>query len=316
MAILLNNMFTLRNMSRIKHPEKQYLELVKHVLENGYKEKGRNGNVLTHIGAAMRFPLYEEDTRSKNYNKPIMPLMTTKRLAWKTCLKELLWFMKGETDNGLLREQGVKIWNDNGTREFLDSRGLERYKEDDLGPVYGHQWRHFNAPYYTSKFNYKGMGVDQLNNVVTQLKNEKNSRRIIMSAWNPCQLNDMALPPCHVLSQFHVVDNNKLICTMYQRSADIGLGLPFNIASYSFLTHILAHHCGLKAAELIHFIGNAHIYEDHIDALNTQLENPFPERYPLIKIKEQRDEIDEYEMDDFKIVGYVSSKKINMKMRA
>lgn len=308
-------MFTLRNMSIIKHPEKQYLDLVKHILEYGYKEKGRNGNVLTHIGGAMRFPLYEQDTRSKNYNKPIMPLMTTKRLAWKTCLKELLWFMRGETDNGLLKEQGVKIWNDNGTREFLDSRGLERYKEDDLGPIYGHQWRHFNAPYHTSKFNYKGMGVDQLNKVVGDLKFHKNSRRIIMSAWNPCQNAEMALPPCHVLSQFHVVDGDKLICTAYQRSADVGLGLPFNIASYSFLTHILAHHCGLKAAELIHFVGNAHIYEDHVEALEKQLEN-FPERYPLIDIWKKRDTIDEYEIEDFKIVGYVSNKKINMEMRA
>ena len=250
-------MFTLRNMSRIKHPEKQYLELVDHILKHGYKEKGRNGNVLTHIGAAMRFQLYDEDRNEK----PIIPLMTTKRLAWRTCLKELLWFMKGHTDNALLQEQDVKIWNGNASREFLDSRGL-RYEENDLGPIYGHQWRHFNAPYYTRKFNYRGMGVDQLNWVVNQLKNDKNSRRIILSAWNPCQLNEMALPPCHVMSQFHVVNDDKLICTLYQRSADVGLGLPFNIASYSFLTHILAHHCGLKAAELIHYVGNAHIYED------------------------------------------------------
>ena len=125
----------------------------------------------------------------------------------------------------------------------------------------------------------------------------------------------MALPPYHVLSQFHVVDGDKLICTAYQRSADVGLGLPFNIASYSFLTHILAHHCGLKAAELIHFVGNAHIYEDHVEALEKQLEN-FPERYPLIDIWKKRDTIDEYEIEDFKIVGYVSNKKINMEMRA
>ena len=161
-------MFTLRNMSRIKHPEKQYLELVDHILKHGYKEKGRNGNILTQIGATMRFQLYDEDRN----NKPIMPIMTTKRLAWKTCLKELLWFMRGETDNNTLKNQGVKIWNDNASREFLDSRGL-RYEENDLGPIYGHQWRHFNAPYYTSKFNYRGMGVDQLNWVVEQLKNDK-----------------------------------------------------------------------------------------------------------------------------------------------
>ena len=260
-------MFTLRNMSRIKHPEKQYLELVDHILKHGYKEKGRNGNILTHIGSTMRYQLYDEDRN----DKPIMPIMTTKRLAWKSCLKELLWFMRGETDNNILKSQGVKIWNDNATREFLDSRGLTRLKEGDLGPVYGHQWRHFNAPYYTSKFNYRGIGVDQLNRVVYDLKNDKYSRRNIMSAWNPLQLNEMALPPCHVLSQFHVVDEDKLICTLYQRSADVGLGLPFNIASYSFLTHILAHHCGLKASELIHFVGNAHIYEEHIEPLKKQL---------------------------------------------
>ena len=304
-------MFTLRNMSRIKHPEKQYLELVDHILKHGYKEKGRNGNVLTQIGSTMRFQLYDEDRN----DKPIMPLMTTKRLAWKSCLKELLWFMRGETDNNILKSQGVKIWNDNASREFLDSRGLTRMKENDLGPVYGHQWRHFNAPYYTSKYNYGGMGVDQLSRVVKDLKNDKYSRRIIMSAWNPCQLNEMALPPCHVLSQFHVVGEDKLICTLYQRSADVGLGLPFNIASYSFLTHILAHHCGVKASELIHFVGNAHIYEEHIEPLKKQLENE-PELFPILRIKEKREYIDDYQVEDFVISGYVSHKKINMKMRA
>jgi thymidylate synthase len=298
-------------MSRIKHPEKQYLELVDHILKHGYKEKGRNGNVLTQIGSTMRFQLYDEDRN----DKPIMPLMTTKRLAWKSCLKELLWFMRGETDNNILKSQGVKIWNDNASREFLDSRGLTRMKENDLGPVYGHQWRHFNAPYYTSKYNYGGMGVDQLSRVVKDLKNDKYSRRIIMSAWNPCQLNEMALPPCHVLSQFHVVGEDKLICTLYQRSADVGLGLPFNIASYSFLTHILAHHCGLKASELIHFVGNAHIYEEHIEPLKKQLENE-PELFPILRIKEKREYIDDYQVEDFVISGYVSHKKINMKMRA
>jgi thymidylate synthase len=300
-------------MSRIKHPEKQYLELVDHILKHGYKEKGRNGNVLTHIGAAMRFQLYDEDRN----NKPIMPLMTTKKMAWKTCLKELLWFMRGETDNTILQQQDVRIWDNNASREFLDFNGLTDNNVNDLGPIYGHQWRHFNAPYVDCDIDYTGYGEDQLQNIVNCLKDKKrrNSRRLIMSAWNPCQLNQMVLPPCHVLSQFHVVDNDKLICTLYQRSADVGLGLPFNIASYSFLTHILAHHCGLKASELIHFIGNAHIYEDHIEPLKEQLDE-FPELYPTLEIKDKKENIYDYEVSDFDINDYIYSKKINMKMRA
>jgi len=260
----------------------------------------------------MRFQLYDEDRE----NKPIIPLMTTKKMAWKTCLKELLWFMNGDTDNKTLQKQGVNIWDANATREFLDSRGL-KYREGDLGPIYGHQWRHFNAHYYAANYNHTGIGVDQLGQLVRNLKDteKRNSRRMILTAWNPCQLSEMALPPCHVLSQFHVVDDDKLICTVYQRSADVGLGLPFNIASYSFLTHILAHHCGLKARELIHFIGNAHIYEDHIEPLKKQLEE-FPEIYPTLEIKDIKEKIDDYKIEDFEIKDYKFGKKINMKMRA
>lgn len=306
-------MFTLRNMSRLKHPEKQYLELVDHILKHGYKEKGRNGNVLTHIGAAMRFQLYDEDRG----NKPIVPLMTTKRMPWKSCLKELLWFMRGDTDNTILQQQGVNIWNGNSSREFLDSVGLRDNMVNDLGPIYGHQWRHFNAYYLDCDVDYTGYGEDQLQNIVDCLKDKeyRKSRRMVMSAWNPCQMQQMALPPCHVLSQFHVVNEDKLICTVYQRSADVGLGLPFNIASYSFLTHIMAHHCGLKASELVHFIGNAHIYEDHIEPLKEQLEE-YPKLYPTLEIKDKKDEIDEYEIEDFDIKDYNFSKKINMEMRA
>ena len=178
--------------------EKQYIKLVKNVLTNGQKENGRNGNVLSSIGHQMTFDLRDNQ----------IPFVTTKRLAWKSCLKELLWFIRGETNNEILQKQNVKIWNGNASREFLDSRGLNHLKENDLGPVYGHQWRYFNAPYTTCNENYKGKGIDQLSNVITQLKDpvEKYSRRIILSSWNPCQLNEMALPPCHVLFQFNVLD--------------------------------------------------------------------------------------------------------------
>lgn len=292
--------------------EFQYLSLLKNIINNGVMEKGRNGITYTQIGGMMRFSL-------KNNQ---IPIMTTKKMAWRVCLKELLWFMNGDTNNELLQEENVKIWNDNATREFLDSRGLYHLRENDLGPVYGHQWRFWNAP-YSREFgcfeDYKGKGIDQLQNIIDDLNESKitgeTSRRMIMTAWNPEQIDEMALPPCHVLSQFHITEGNQLSCTLYQRSADMGLGVPFNIASYSFLTHILAKHCDLEAKEFIHFIGNAHIYDDHIDSLEEQIENE-PYDPPNLIISEKKEKIEDYKFDDFIIENYNYHKPIKMKMRA
>lgn len=287
-----------------------YLNLVRNIIKHGAKEVGRNGTTYTKVGAMLRFSL-------KNQK---IPLLTTKKLAWRVCLKELLWFINGDTNNNLLKEQNVKIWNGNGTRKFLDSRGLNYLKENDLGPVYGHQWRFWNAPYsreFGCSEDYKGKGIDQLQNVIDEINRSKEtgeaSRRIIMSAWNPEQLDEMALPPCHVLSQYHLV-NNKLSCTLYQRSGDVGLGVPFNIASYSFLTHLLAKHCGLEAGQFVHFIGNAHIYDDHIEPLKLQLNNE-PYDFPNLEIKEKRENIDDYKFEDFEVKDYKFHKVIKMDMR-
>jgi thymidylate synthase len=240
------------------HDENQYLRLIGDILDNGEMVTGRNGDTKAVFGAAMHFDL----------KHGVIPLLTTKRVAVKTCFKELLWFIKGCTDNKKLKAEGVHIWDDNGSREFLDSRGLTNLEEDDLGPVYGHQWRHFNASYGTCDSDYGGQGVDQLAYVIDCLKDpaKRSSRRILMSAWNPCQIDEMALPPCHVMCQFNVI-GNQLSCSLYQRSGDVGLGVPFNIASYSMLTHLLAHHCGLEANEFVYYLGNAHIYDDHIAPL-------------------------------------------------
>ena len=288
--------------------EYQYLKLINKIINKGFLEKGRNGNTIGLIGEQMRFPLEN--------NK--MPLITTKKLAWKSCLKELLWFIKGDTSNETLQNQNVKIWNGNASREFLDSRGLTYLAENDLGPVYGHQWRFYNARYYDCHTNYKNKGIDQLQNVIDGIIESKetgiSSRRLILNAWNPQQLNEMALPPCHVLSQFFVQDN-KLSCALYQRSGDVGLGIPFNIASYSFLTHLLAKHCDLEAKEFIHFIGNAHIYEDHKEALLDQV-NRKPKKEPTLEIIKQRENIDDYVFTDFKIKNYNHDEIIKMEMRA
>lgn len=298
--------------------EYQYLQLLENIIENGTWEEGRNGITKSIFGNMMRFSLKD--------NK--IPILTTKKTSWKTCLKELLWFIRGETDNYFLNEQGVYIWDANASRKFLDSRGLHDYPEGILGPIYGRQWRDFNGPYdvcnckpfqncHCNSLKKRDDRIDQLQDIIDALKDpiKRTSRRLIMTAWNPCQLDDMALPPCHVMCQFNVHDGNKLSCAMYQRSVDTMLGQPFNIASYSFLTHIIAKHCRLEAYELVYFMGNCHIYEDHIEYAKTQIiKEPYP--FPTVSIKQIREKIEDYQVDDFEIHNYQHHETIKMKMVA
>jgi thymidylate synthase len=288
------------------HQEQQYLDLIKNILDNGTWEEGRNGRTKSVFGNMMRFDL----TNGK------IPILTTKKTAWKTCLKELLWFIRGETDNKLLQDQGVHIWDGNTTREFLDSRGLN-YREGLIGPGYGFQWRNFNASYDKETGGPSEKGIDQLQQIIDALKDpaQRTSRRLVMTAWNPCQLNEMALPPCHILCQFNVHDGNKLSCSLYQRSCDTALGASFNIASYSFLTHLLAKHCGLVAYEFVYFIGNCHLYEDHVEPMRAVLDK-VPFKFPTVLIKEVRENIGDYIVDDFMIDGYQSHELVKMKMVA
>ena len=275
-----------------EYQETQYLNLVRTILRDGSHESTRNGNVLSIFGHSMRFQLKDG----------ILPLLTTKKMAWKSCFKELMWFVRGETDNKILQSQDVHIWDGNASRDFLDERGLFHHKEGDLGPIYGFQWRHWNAPYdgcyNTNGEGYGGgKGIDQLSELIIALKNKetRNSRRLVISSWNPEQLDEMALPPCHILMQFHVKNNTHLSCSLYQRSGDVGLGVPFNIASYSMLTHLIAKHCDLIADEFVYFLGNAHIYEEHIEPLQLQLtRNPRP--FPKIKIIKQHEHIEDYDL--------------------
>ena len=296
------------NIQKYSHEEYQYLHLLENILNNGFWEQGRNGKTKSIFGQSMRFSL-------KNGK---IPILTTKKTAWKTCLKELLWFIHGETDNKILKEQGVHIWDANGSREFLNSRGLTDYDVDELGPIYGRQWRYFNADCDVNGKKVEGSnGVDQLQQIINALKdpNQRTSRRLVMSAWNPCQIKNMALPPCHVLCQFNVHNGNKLSCSLYQRSADEFLGQPINIASYSFLTHLLANHCGLEAYEFVYFVGNCHIYENAIDACKLQITRE-PFEFPTVSIKEVKKNIYDYQVEDFEIHNYKSYGAIKVEMVA
>lgn len=301
------NKVNILDVSKPLHDENQYLKLVSDVLREGVMENGRNGNVLTIFGSAMHFSLKDNT----------IPLLTTKKLAWKTCLRELLWFIRGQTSNELLKKQNVHIWDGNASRDFLDGRGLNNLKENDLGPVYGHQWRHFNAKYTDCNTDYTGQGIDQLDYIIKSLKDpkERTSRRLVMSAWNPCQLNEMALPPCHVLCQFNVTNGNKLSCSLYQRSCDLGLGAGFNISSYSFLTHLIAHHCNLEVLDFYYYLGNCHIYEQHIEPLREQILRE-PYKFPKILIKNKYEHIISYNVDDFEILDYDFHPVIKMEMIA
>jgi len=289
------------------HEEYQYINLLKDIIEHGTIELGRNGNVHATIGSAMHFSL--ENGK--------MPILTTKKTAWKTCLKELLWFIRGDTSNKRLNDIGVHIWDANTTREFLDSRGLEQYTEGTVGPLYGFQWRNWNASYEGCDADYSGKGIDQLQNVIDTLKDpiKRSSRRMVISAWNVEQLDSGCLPPCHVLMQFNVVDGNKLSCCLYQRSKDEALGCPFNIASYSFLVHLLAKHCDLVLYEFINYGGNCYIYSNHIEPMKEQItRKPYP--FPTLEIVNKRENINDYVIEDFKLSNYEYHSPIKMKMVA
>ena len=261
---------------------KQYLDLVKHVLENGNNKEDRTGTGTKSVfGYQMRFDL------SKGF-----PMVTTKKLHLKSIIHELLWFIKGDTNIKYLQDNGVKIWND-----WADENG-------DLGPVYGHQWRNWNSD-----------DIDQLQEVITTIKNNPDSRRMLVAAWNPSVLpdtsvsfsenvanNKAALPPCHAFFQFYVADG-KLSCQLYQRSADIFLGVPFNIASYALLTMMIAQVCDLEAGDFVHTFGDAHIYNNHKEQFDLQLSRD-TKTLPTMKINPDVKNIEEFTFDDFELINY------------
>ncbi|XP_053675041.1 thymidylate synthase [Anopheles nili] len=283
--------------------EEAYLQLIKDIINRGSKRLDRTGvGTLSIFGSQLRFSLRNN----------AMPLLTTKKVFFRGVAEELLWFIRGSTNAKELQSKGIRIWDGNSTREYLDSCGFIDREEGDLGPVYGFQWRHFGAKYKTCHDDYTGQGIDQLTDVINKIKNNPNDRRIIMSAWNPSDIPNMALPPCHCLAQFFV-DNGELSCQMYQRSADVGLGVPFNIASYSLLTHMIAHVTGLKAGEFIHTTGDTHIYMNHVDALREQIERR-PDEFPIIQFKRTVESIDDFDFADFQIINYNPQSAIKMQM--
>ena len=261
---------------------KQYLDLMKHVMDNGTVKTDRTGTGTKSVfGYQMRFDL------AKGF-----PCVTTKKLHLKSIIHELLWFLKGETNIKYLNENGVKIWD-----EWAD-------KNRDLGHVYGYQWRSWPTP--------DGKHIDQIQKVIEQLKETPNSRRIIVSAWNVSEIESMALPPCHTFFQFYVA-NNKLSCQLYQRSADIFLGVPFNIASYALLTMMMAQVCNLEVGEFIHTLGDAHIYSNHFDQTKLQLSRE-PKILPKMIINKNVKNIFDFVFDDFDLTDYQSHPHIKGKV--
>lgn len=282
---------------------KQYLDLCRYVLENGQEKNDRTGTgTISTFGYQMRFDLGEG-----------FPLLTTKKVHMKSITHELLWFISGDTNIRPLVLNNVRIWNEWPYEKFKQSSDfksetleefVERIKEDekfalkygDLGPVYGKQWRDFG-------------GVDQLAQVIDQIKTNPDSRRLIISAWNPPLIEQMALPPCHMFMQFYVSKDKKLSCQLYQRSADIFLGVPFNIASYALLVYLIADVCGLEPGEFVHTLGDAHIYSNHLQQIQTQLKrDPYP--LPKLVLKNHYDNIEDYKYEDIEIVDYKSHPRI------
>jgi len=275
------------------HEEFQYLHLLRNIIDNGVERSDRTGiGTRSIFGAQMRFSLCDGS----------FPLLTTKRIFFRGVVEELLWLINGSTNSKVLSEKGVKIWDANSSREFLDSRNLRCYEEGDLGPIYGFQWRHYGAQYIDMHTDYTGQGVDQLRQCIETIRTNPNDRRIVMTAWNPVALPKMVLPPCHMFCQFYVA-NNKLSCLMYQRSCDMGLGVPFNIASYALLTCMMAHVCDLQPGEFVHTFGDAHVYLNHVESLKQQLQRT-PRPFPKLHISGDNKDIEKFKFEDFELKGY------------
>lgn len=295
--------YTFKKYTRRNQDEEQYLELVARIIHEGIPRKDR-----TNIGTLSLFAERLEFNLEHSF-----PLLTTKKMFWKGVVEELLWFISGSTDAKQLQKRGVRIWNANSSREFLDKRGLTEYREGDIGAGYGFQWRHFGAEYKGCDEDYTDQGVDQLKKIIDEIKKNPTSRRLYMSAWNPKDEPKMSLPPCHLGVQFYIDNDKGLYCQMYQRSADSFLGLPFNIASYALLTKMIAHVTGLKAKKLIICLGDTHIYQNHIDQCKKQLHRQ-PYRFPYVILNSEIKNIDQFTSSDIQLKDYYCHPPIKASM--
>lgn len=289
--------------------ELPYLELVKDIIRKGHERLDRTGvGTKGLFGKQIRFDI------SKN-----IPILTSKYISWKSVIKELLWFLKGSTNANELNKEGVKIWNGNTTRDFLDKRGLDNYQIGDIGPMYFFQIYHFNAEYYGFNHNYENQGFNQMEILYNGLKNDPFSRRHLLTTYNPIAIEKSVLAPCHgIVIQFYVEEYNNekyLSCHMYQRSVDVFLGLPFNILSYAVLTHIIAFQLDMIPKELIISTGDTHIYKNHIEQIKKQLGNDLY-AFPILKLNNciKTKKLSQINIEDFDIIGYFSNEKIKGEM--
>jgi len=272
--------------------EQQYLALMKRILETGHERKGRNGTVKSVFGASLECDLRDG-----------FPLLTTKKMFWKGIVAELAWFLRGSTNVDELRSQKVHIWDGNS-------------KGSDAGPVYGFQWRHFGAEYSDCYANYSGQGIDQIGDIIRMIRETPTTRRLVLSGWCPPQQQQMCLPPCHVLYQFYVEGDGRLSVQMYQRSSDVFLGLPFNIASTALLLTLIAHQTGLQAGRVLIQVGDAHIYEEHIFACREQLTRT-PGPLPMVILnRSNSDDLWHVESADVQLNNYSSAGRLTAPMKA
>lgn len=299
--------------------EKQYLNLVDTVLQYGNIKDDRTGTgVKSLFGAQWRFQLTPifPDPNDKEVFYILFPLLTTKKVFWRGVAEELFWIISGSTDTRILTKKGIHIWDNDTSRETLDKRGFKDRAIGDLAYGYGHQLRHYGAKYIDHETDYKGQGIDQLTNVIYKIKNTPNDRRILFCLWNPLDLDNSTLVPCHMFAQFYVTpgfngSKGFLSCHIYIRSNDLALGAPFNIASYALMTCLIAMICGLYPGELIYSIGDAHAYINTIEGLQTQLTRE-PKEFPKLQINQGINDIEKFEFKDLKLIGYNPYEAIKM----